>query len=109
MEGFAALAVFCNVLQLVQASLEAISLVKRLFKNGEADPSLGANAAATAAIVGNLQALLANNPNPANNAERELRGIADACLASSKELIAQIDNSVNNKSKGTSLWQFGQH
>ncbi|KAK0714053.1 hypothetical protein B0T26DRAFT_874029 [Lasiosphaeria miniovina] len=90
-------AAICRALDrhfLVQASLETFSLVRRLFKDGEADPSLGPSAAATAALVGNLQTLLANNPNPENNAERELRGIADACLASSKKLIAEIDNTV---------------
>jgi hypothetical protein len=94
MEALAGLSIACNVLQIVSFVHETFSLCKRLYDNGEADPTLGANIKAVAVLTQTLRQTVLSPPHaarPVTEADYELKRIADGCLASANHLAARLE------------------
>ncbi|KAK3317446.1 hypothetical protein B0T19DRAFT_292204 [Cercophora scortea] len=100
MEALAALGVACNVMQVLSCGHELFSLCKRLFRTGDAGHGLRENAEAMRSLSTTLQKSLAILPQPATEAEHELLKIADACLTSSTELVAELEKASGGSTKG---------
>jgi hypothetical protein len=94
MEALAGLSIACNVLQIVSFVHDTFSLCKRLYENGEADPTLSANAKAMAVLTKSLRDTVLSAPgaaNPVAEADHELERIAKECLASANRLTARLE------------------
>ncbi|KAK3689216.1 hypothetical protein B0T22DRAFT_367154, partial [Podospora appendiculata] len=100
MEALAALGVACIIMQVLSCGHELFSLCKRLFRTGKADYALKENAEAMQRLSMTLQKSLAVLPQHATEAEHELLKIADACLASSTELVAELEKASGGSTKG---------
>ena len=94
MEALAGLSIACNVLQIVSFIHKTFLLCERLYERGEANPALGTNAKAMAALAKILRHTVLNPPggaSPVTEADYELERIAKECLTSTQCLTAKLE------------------
>lgn len=99
MEALAAFGLACNVMQTIHFTVETVSAVKNVFKNGSVDPSLRTVAARSESVYQSLSSsLLAVQP--LNGDDHMLVVIAGDCLDAAKKLKAEVDGLTFPAAKG---------
>lgn len=101
MEALASLGIACNVMQVISFAHETFSLCKRLYEEGEANPSLGANAKTMAVLTKTLQGtILDHAAKPVTEADHEMQSIARKCLDAANRLVAKLEDLGQAESRG---------
>jgi hypothetical protein len=101
MEALAGLSLACNVMQVMSFAHETFSLCKKIYSEGEANPSLGANAKTMAILTKALQnTILDHAAKPVTEADHELQSIARKCLDAANRLAAKLEDLGQANSKG---------
>lgn len=99
LEPLAALSLAYNVVQLVQAGLETINLIKTVYRRGTADVTLNQ----TAAILGSLSDEIKTCKRPAKcpKYEQQLLIAAEKCSTAARDLREEIQFLVRNAKHGS--------
>lgn len=100
MEALAALALACNLIELVSFSGEVIQVARDVYQSGKIDADLSERASRLAILSHNVAQSLDSCPNPNTQAESDLLKTARECHEVSIELEAMLgDLSSPKKSK----------
>jgi hypothetical protein len=103
LEPLVALGIACNAIQCLSFGHEVISLCKRHFESGSADPSVADNAAILSSYSTQLRNSLDSARKPLSKEESELLSVSRNCLVAATKLIAELDKIRGESAKGRLL------
>jgi hypothetical protein len=92
LDPLTSLSIACNVMQVISFAHEVTSIVKRIKKDGTADPELREHALNLSTSSEGLETYLKGcNPKRLPKNQVELEDIATKCLKTSKDIQSEID------------------
>ena len=91
LEPLAALGLACSIMQTVSFGCETVSLCKRVYQSGAAEPGLAAVSARLAGLSQDLDLDLGGAGRPLRKADQELVDLAKKCAAAANDLREETD------------------
>jgi hypothetical protein len=103
METIAALALACNVMQLISFSREVITLAKQAATSGSVDAGLADRASRLSELMISLDETLSQLPKPVPASHHGLRDVALKCRDASRDLRLELEKLAPSKGRGLNV------